>query len=180
MQLARRLHELPTRGPVIEYDGREVVARAFPISIDVAAFDELASSPEVLMRAEEIRKELGNPNKIILGVDRLDCAKGIGVRLTAFEELLEDGGVEAPDTVLVQVATPSRERVEHYVHMRETIEQRVGHINGVFGSIAGHGPPAPSVESFRAPGSRARYAERWCEWPPRPLRLAARPRFSQG
>ena len=95
------------------------------------------------MRAEEIRKELGNPNKIILGVDRLDYTKGIGVRLTAFEELLEDGGVEAPDTVLVQVATPSRERVEHYVHMRETIEQRVGHINGVFGSIAG-----PAVHYF--------------------------------
>jgi RNA polymerase sigma factor (sigma-70 family) len=59
VQLARRLHELPTRGPVIEYDGREVAAAAFPISIDVAAFDQLASSPEVLMRADEIRKELG-------------------------------------------------------------------------------------------------------------------------
>ena len=96
----------------------------------MAAFDELARSPEVLARAEEIRKELGNPSKIILGVDRLDYTKGIGVRLAAFEELLEDGVVEAPDTVLVQVATPSRERVEHYVHMRETIEQQVGHING--------------------------------------------------
>ena len=74
----------------------------------------------MLARAEEIRKELGNPSKIILGVDRLDYTKGIGVRLAAFEELLEDGAVEAPDTVLVQVATPSRERVEHYVHMRET------------------------------------------------------------
>ena len=81
----------------------------------------------------------GNPSKIILGVDRLDYTKGIGVRLAAFEELLEDGAVEAPDTVLVQVATPSRERVEHYVHMRETIEQQVGHINGVFGSMAGLG-----------------------------------------
>jgi trehalose 6-phosphate synthase len=143
VQLARRLHDLPTRGPVIEYDGRTITARAFPISIDVAAFDELAGSPEVLQRAAEIRKELGNPEKMILGVDRLDYTKGIGVRLSAFEELLEDGAVEAPDTVLVQVATPSRERVEHYVHMRETIEQQVGHINGVFGSMAG-----PAVHYF--------------------------------
>jgi trehalose 6-phosphate synthase len=37
----------------------------------------------------------------------------------------------------VQVATPSRERVEHYVHMRETIEQQVGHVNGVFGTLGG-------------------------------------------
>ncbi|MGY1700901.1 MULTISPECIES: alpha,alpha-trehalose-phosphate synthase (UDP-forming) [unclassified Geodermatophilus] len=143
VQLARRLHELPTRGATIEYDGRVVTARAFPISIDVAAFDRLANSPEVLARAKEIRTELGDPEKMILGVDRLDYTKGISVRLNAFQELLEDGAVEAPGTVLVQVATPSRERVEHYVHMRETIEQQVGHINGVFGSIGG-----PAVHYF--------------------------------
>jgi len=137
VQLARRLHDLPARGHTIEYEGRTVTARAFPISIDVAAFDELARSPEVLARATEIRRELGNPSKVILGVDRLDYTKGIGLRLQAFEELLEDGVLEAPDTVLIQVATPSRERVEHYVHMRETIEQQVGHINGIYGSMTG-------------------------------------------
>jgi trehalose 6-phosphate synthase len=135
--LARRLHDLPTKGNTISYEGRTVAAKAFPISIDVAAFDELASSPEVLARAAEIREELGQPEKIVLGVDRLDYTKGIGVRLEAFEELLEDGALEAPATTLVLVATPSRERVEHYVTMREAIEQQVGHINGLYGSIAG-------------------------------------------
>jgi trehalose 6-phosphate synthase len=143
VQLARRLHELPARSNVIDYEGRTIAARAFPISIDVESFDRLARSPEVLARADEIRKELGNPDKMILGVDRLDYTKGISVRLAAFQELLEDGALAAPETVLVQVATPSRERVEHYVHMRETIEQQVGHINGVFGSIAG-----PAVHYF--------------------------------
>ncbi|WP_305037557.1 trehalose-6-phosphate synthase [Geodermatophilus sp. TF02-6] len=143
VQLARRLHDLPTRGSTIEYEGRTVTARAFPISIDAQAFDELAGSPEVVKRAEEIRAELGNPDKIVLGVDRLDYTKGINLRLQVFEELLQDGAIEAPQTVLVQVATPSRERVEHYVHMRETIEQQVGHINGVFGSIGG-----PAVHYF--------------------------------
>jgi trehalose 6-phosphate synthase len=137
VQLARRLHDLPTRRQEIEYDGRTVSARAFPISIDVEAIDRLSRSPEVVARAAEIRKELGGPDKIVLGVDRLDYTKGIGVRLSAFEELLEDGAVETPSTVFVQVATPSRERVEHYVHMRETIEQQVGHINGVFGTLGG-------------------------------------------
>ena len=137
VQLARRLHDLPTRSSTVEYDGRTVTARAFPISIDVKAFQELAGSPEVIQRAKEIRDELGNPEKLILGVDRLDYTKGITVRLDAFQELLEDGVVEVPDTVMVQVATPSRERVEHYVHMRETIEQQVGHINGVYGTLGG-------------------------------------------
>jgi len=143
VNLARRLHELPTKGNTVSYEDRTVTAKAFPISIDVEAFDSLARSPEVLARAAEIREELGRPEKIVLGVDRLDYTKGIGVRLEAFQELLEDGAVEAPSTVLVQVATPSRERVEHYVTMRETIEQQVGHINGVYGSIAG-----PAVQYF--------------------------------
>jgi trehalose 6-phosphate synthase len=137
VNLARRLHDLPTKGSTVSYDGRTVTAKAFPISIDVTAFDELARSPEVLARAAEIREELGHPDKIVLGVDRLDYTKGIAVRLEAFEELLQDGVIEAPSTVFVQVATPSRERVEHYVTMRETIEQQVGHINGLYGSIAG-------------------------------------------
>jgi trehalose 6-phosphate synthase len=137
VQLARRLHDLPARGQTIEYDGRTVTARAFPISIDVKGFEELADSPDVAKRAADIRAELGSPDKIILGVDRLDYTKGIAVRLSAFQELLEDGVLESPQTVMVQVATPSRERVEHYVHMRETIEQQVGHINGIFGSLGG-------------------------------------------
>jgi trehalose 6-phosphate synthase len=137
VNLARRLHDLPTKGSTISYEGRTVTAKAFPISIDVASFDELARSPEVLARAAEIRAELGHPEKIVLGVDRLDYTKGISVRLEAFQELLEDGAIEVPGTVFVQVATPSRERVEHYVTMRETIEQQVGHINGLYGSTAG-------------------------------------------
>ncbi len=137
LQLARSLCDLkPSQGRVT-VDGRTVTARAFPISIDAKSYDELANSPEVVQRADEIRKELGSPDRLILGVDRLDYTKGIGVRLRAFGELLHDKQVSAPDTVLVQVATPSRERVEHYVTMREEIERMVGHINGEFGSIAG-------------------------------------------
>ncbi|MBA3294970.1 MAG: trehalose-6-phosphate synthase [Geodermatophilaceae bacterium] len=137
LQLARTLCDLkPSQGKV-SVDGRTVTARAFPISIDAKSYDELANSPEVCARASEIRKELGSPERIILGVDRLDYTKGIGVRLRAFSELLHDEKLTAPETVLVQVATPSRERVEHYITMREEIERMVGHINGEFGSIGG-------------------------------------------
>jgi trehalose 6-phosphate synthase len=137
LQIARRLCGLRPSGSSVQYDGRRVHTSAFPISIDTKAFDDLASSPDVLDRAAQIRRELGGPDKIILGVDRLDYTKGIGVRLRAFKELLEDGSVTAPQTVLVQVATPSRERIEHYVTMREDIERTVGNINGDYGGIGG-------------------------------------------
>jgi trehalose 6-phosphate synthase len=72
-------------------------------------------------------------------VDRLDYTKGINVRLRAFEELLEDGTVSSNNAVLLQIATPSRERVEHYIRLRAEIEQTVGRINGGHGRV-GHPP----------------------------------------
>ena len=114
---------------------RPVLAQEFPISIDANGFAELAARPEVRRRAQEIREELGNPRTVLLGVDRLDYTKGIRHRLKAFAELLDEDDVPTRDTVLVQVASPSRERVEAYRQLREEIETTVGRINGEHGSI---------------------------------------------
>ncbi len=122
-------------------DGRTVRAAAFPISIDAAGFEELARSEPVAQRAKEIREALGSPAKIFLGVDRLDYTKGIYARLRAFAELIEEGTLALEDAVFVQVATPSRERVEQYRILRDEIDRLVGRINGDLGSI---GRPAIS------------------------------------
>jgi alpha,alpha-trehalose-phosphate synthase [UDP-forming] len=119
--------------------GRTVRAAAFPISIDSQMFEDLAHKPEVQARARQIRAELGNPDLVLLGVDRLDYTKGILHRLQAFGELLDEGRLTVPGAVLVQVATPSRERVEQYQNMREQVEVTVGRINGTHGQI---GQPA--------------------------------------
>jgi trehalose 6-phosphate synthase len=116
---------------------RTVKVGAFPISIDSAEMDAKARNRGIRRRAKEIRAELGNPRKILLGVDRLDYTKGIDVRLKAFSELLAEGRAKGDDTVLVQLATPSRERVESYRILRNEIEQQVGHINGEYGEV-GH------------------------------------------
>jgi trehalose 6-phosphate synthase len=116
---------------------RTVKVGAFPISIDSTALDQQARTRAVRQRAAEIRSELGHPRKILLGVDRLDYTKGIDVRLRAFSELLEEHRAKRDDTVLVQLATPSRERVESYIAMREDIERQVGHINGEYAEV-GH------------------------------------------
>ncbi|MEV4688653.1 alpha,alpha-trehalose-phosphate synthase (UDP-forming) [Microbacterium sp. LWH3-1.2] len=117
---------------VPEPDGstRNALAKAFPISIDTGSYIELAGRPDIMARAAEIRESLGNPKKILLGVDRLDYTKGIRHRLKAFGELLEDGRIDVEDVTLVQVASPSRERVEAYMQLRDEIELTVGRING--------------------------------------------------
>ncbi len=108
---------------------------AFPISIDGESLAELAETPEVMARAAEIREDLGHDRKIVLGVDRLDYTKGIGHRLKAYGELLADGRVDPATTVLVQVASPSRERVEEYQRLRDEVELTVGRLNGVHSTL---------------------------------------------
>ncbi len=144
--LARRLLGASTsRGSVgvrskfgeVHVDDRVVRVGAFPISIYSAELDQKGRDRNIRKRAREIRAEVGNPRKIMLGVDRLDYTKGIDVRLKALGELLAEGRVKGDDTVLIQLATPSRERVESYQRLREDIERQVGHINGEFGEV-GH------------------------------------------
>ena len=116
-------------------DGRAVRAAAFPISIDTQGFESLAREQSVVDRAEEIRTAMGNPRKVFLGIDRLDYTKGIFARLRSFGELIADGRIDVEDAVFVQVATPSRERVEQYRILRDDIDRLVGRINGDLGRI---------------------------------------------
>ena len=75
---------------------------------------------------------------MLLGVDRLDYTKGIVHRLRAYGELVDEGRL-GPRPVLVQVASPSRERVEAYQTLREEVEGTVGRINGQHGEV-GYAP----------------------------------------
>ncbi|MBB6566762.1 trehalose-6-phosphate synthase [Kribbella sandramycini] len=139
-RLARNRMGLRTRGDRIHLpDDRIVRAKAFPISIDVGELEQLARQPETEQRAREIRDEVGNPAHVLLGVDRLDYTKGIRQRLRAFGELLDEKRISVDEAVFVQVATPSRERVEQYRVLRDEIELLVGRINGEHGRI---GTPA--------------------------------------
>ncbi|NGP04904.1 trehalose-6-phosphate synthase [Rhodococcus sp. 14C212] len=120
---------------VVQVGFRAVRVGAFPISIDSGQLDERARRKSIRDRAKQIRKELGNPKHIMLGVDRLDYTKGIDVRLDALLELIAEGRVDPAETVMVQLATPSRERVESYVQMRGAIEKTVSRINGEYAEV---------------------------------------------
>jgi trehalose 6-phosphate synthase len=114
----------------IDNRGHRTRVDVFPISIDVAEFDDLAAERQIRRDASALRVSLGNPEVVLLGVDRLDYTKGIGLRMRAFRSLLDDGTLDAERTVMVQVATPTREAVEHYRDERHEIERLVGEING--------------------------------------------------
>jgi trehalose 6-phosphate synthase len=142
LRACRRAVGLTTRGSTVRVDEpggpREIQAAAFPISIDAGALAEIARREDVRKRAREIREALGEPALVLLGVDRLDYTKGILHRLRAYGELLDDGRL-GPRVVLIQVASPSRERVEAYQTLRDEVEVTVGRINGQHGEV-GYSP----------------------------------------
>ena len=164
--LTRQLLGLePTRAAVrvrsrpgsVPFDGRHVRVGAFPISIDAAGFNKLSRKARTAERARRIRSDMGAPHRLLLGVDRLDYTKGIDIRVRALRELLVSGRVDPESVAMIQVATPSRERVGQYKAMRRSIEEQVGRLNGEFGRVG-----RPIVHYLHQPMDRDELVALYC------------------
>jgi trehalose 6-phosphate synthase len=138
-RLARRVVGATGSGAHVAFDGRSIEVRAFPISVDVDDFLARANDAAVQARARQVRAELGDPEVMLLGVDRLDYTKGIDRRLRAVGELFADGTLDPSRHVVVQIAIPSREEDPHYQHERENLERLIGEVNGQHATV-GHAP----------------------------------------
>ena len=136
-RLARRLSSARGTNAEIEIEGRTVLVGAYPISVDSGELAGLAAAPSVRAAAARIRSDLGDPECMLLGVDRLDYTKGIDHRIRALSELYDDGTLIASRDVVVQVAVPSREQDPHYVSERHHLEQVVSEVNGEH-ALVGH------------------------------------------
>lgn len=134
--LVRRLAGMRTQGDrIFSPDGRVILARAYPISIDAQEILDLSRTPQARAEAEQLREDLGNPDKIFLGVDRLDYTKGLRHRVRAFGELFTSGQLDPMRNVYLQIATPTREGVARYQVLRSIIDEMVGRINSSVGRI---------------------------------------------
>jgi trehalose-6-phosphate synthase len=116
---------------ILTEDGRRVKVAGFPIGIDAEKIESLANSPPVERKVKQIRDRLG-AQLLILAVDRLDYSKGILERLRALERFYERHPERRGKVVFVQIAVPSRARVEEYRAIKRSIEEAVGRINGRF------------------------------------------------
>jgi len=101
------------------------VIRSVPISIAwPSAACALAVAPNTLA---------GCAQRVILGVDRFDYAKGLLERLAGFERLLEREPHWQGKVTLLQVVAPTREAVPAYQEYRQQVLQRVAELNVRFG-----------------------------------------------
>jgi len=114
--------------------GRRVVARAFPIGIDVDEFRRLAGSAES-RETEAMLRDQYSKRRLLVGVDRLDYSKGLPRRFRAFRELLDSYPENRRSATLIQIASPTRETVHAYEDLRHELEGLAGEINGHYGEL---------------------------------------------
>lgn len=118
----------------IRLGDRRVIARSYPIGIDYPHFVAAGESGE--SRQAEQRLISSTRRRIaMIGVDRLDYSKGLPEKMDGFARFLERYPERARDIVFIQIAPPSREDIDSYQQIRETLEQKTGQINGAHSRI---------------------------------------------
>ncbi len=127
----------------INVDERIVVADAFPMGIDYDKFHDAAlktvEKPE--QEKSEVHRSLEQyfsmvpDGKLLLSIDRLDYSKGIPHRLRAFERFLEKYPQYQNKVTLVMLSVPSRDSVPQYQQLKSEVDELVGRINGLYGSV---------------------------------------------
>jgi trehalose 6-phosphate synthase len=127
------------RNAVIQHR-RATLVRSYPISLEWPV-RWAAAAPSAAECRQEVLARLGLAHdvRIGVGVDRLDYTKGIEERLLAIERLLERFQEFLGRFVFVQLAAPSRTKIERYSQLNEGVEQLADRINRRFAS-GGHRP----------------------------------------
>lgn len=110
--------------------GRRTLVHPYPISIEwpVHWLDGLPPAAEC--RAA-VRRALGLADDALLcvGVDRLDYTKGIEERILALDDLLRRHPEFRGRASLVQLAAPSRTKIDRYRELNERVEALAARIN---------------------------------------------------
>ena len=130
----------------ISWEERTVRVGVYPIGIDVEEFER--KSPAVDEQVVQLRKATEG-KKTLLGVDRLDYTKGVPRRLLAFDRLLEREPQLKGKVHLIQIAVPTREKIDSYAELRSEVNELVGRINSQHGSPTG----SPIQSLYRSVGS---------------------------
>jgi len=113
---------------------RPVRLEALPIGIAPEEYAGLLNSDATTARqyAEWAQRYRGR--KVLLAVDRLDYTKGVPERLRAYAHLLRTAPELRERVVLIQIAVPTRERIDTYQELRTEVNRLVGEINGQLGT----------------------------------------------
>jgi trehalose-6-phosphate synthase len=118
-----------------ELEGHTCHVRAFPISIDAAAFREAAMRPGAEERVRRLRARYAPDGTMLgLGVDRIDYSKGLEEKLKALSIMFDEHPELRERFTYVQVAVPSRTGIDTYDWLNEKLERAAWSVNDRFGT----------------------------------------------
>jgi trehalose 6-phosphate synthase len=117
----------------VTYGGKSTAVKRYPISIEWPPAEELIRKPVSECRADVRKRNHLPPDHFVgIGVDRLDYTKGIVERLLAVERLLEMQPGWIGKFSFVQIAAPSRSKIEEYQELEARVRALAGKINSRF------------------------------------------------
>jgi trehalose 6-phosphate synthase/phosphatase len=119
----------------IAVNDREVIANAFPISIDYLKFKDLSTHPVTEKHETKLREEMAN-KKLAISIDRLDYSKGILQRLKAFDLFLQQHPEWREQITLLHLVVPSRDKVNSYRELKDDMNRLISDINGRYSTLS--------------------------------------------
>lgn len=144
MSSVRRLKGYDTTFNLISIDERTMKVDAFPKGIDFETFTSEVRHINSLDTIDKstVQKQIETlftkkkKKKIILSIDPLDYTKGIPQRLMAFEFFLQNYPSYLEKISLILISLPSGESTKSYNVIKQKVDELVGRINGLYGTIA--------------------------------------------
>ena len=118
----------------IIYQQRSILIDSCPIGPHTQMIIDFVQTDEGASRVEEIRK-IHREEIIIVSVSRIDYSKGIVEMLMTFERLLQRRPELCGRIKLLLTAVSAANGMRVYRQSEQTIEQAVGHINGLYGTL---------------------------------------------
>jgi trehalose 6-phosphate synthase len=118
----------------VSLGGKLTAVRRYPISIAWPPDEDMLATPVAQCRAD-IRLANGLPAEHLVGVgvDRLDYTKGIMERFRAIERLLESKPEWIGRFTFIQLAAPTRTRIDEYQNHEAQVRALAARINERFG-----------------------------------------------
>jgi trehalose 6-phosphate synthase len=139
--------------------GKTTAVKRYPISIEWPPAEILTRKPVAECRADVRRRNGLPPDQFVgIGVDRLDYTKGIIERFLAIERLFDLEPHWIGKFSFLQIAAPSRSKIDEYKEFEARVRALADKINGRFAHAAAppillkveHHEPPEVYEHFRA------------------------------
>ncbi|MDT0140004.1 trehalose-6-phosphate synthase [Acidovorax sp. PRC11] len=121
-------------GKTLQAYGRRIQLEHFPIGIDFQNLMELKPNADSDWILDKVRAEKDQGRMLMVGVERLDYAKGIPDRLSALGDLLERRADLRGKVTFVQIGAPSRQNVQAYADLARNTRKLVDAINQRYGT----------------------------------------------